>query len=74
MLRLILLTAASFIIFIGIGAIYFLDGSLSIFVSLISIFTGSIALWYVERKTVHHLDEPGFFNDLLNAGEHDPGP
>lgn len=70
MLRLILLTFCLLLIFCGFGSLLLVSG-LKLVLAISSIIIGSLLLVYVEKRTVHHLEEDSIINDFLKGGDYD---
>ena len=69
MLRLLLLSASAIVILAGFSAPFAVEGATGYLLAVMLILIGSAALWYLERKTVSHLDKEGLLNDILNTNE-----
>ena len=67
MLRLILLSVPAFLIMLGFALPFVIQGGAGYFLALLSILIGAAALWFIDNKTINHLNKDGMLNKILNT-------
>lgn len=71
-MRILLLALMAAVIFTGMTLPFVIPGAWGKFLSVLCIVGGSAALFWIENKTVHRLDEPGLWNDLMKSDAPNP--
>jgi len=69
MLRILALCLPTLLLFSGFIALFLLQSLVGLLLALAFIGIGGLTLWWVEKKTIHHLDEDTWFNNILNTEE-----
>ena len=67
MLRIFALCIPTLMCFVGIVGLFHFQGLAGSLLALALVGIGGFSLWWVEKKTIHHLDEDTLLNRILNT-------